>query len=64
MTNSLSGPTNLDPLAEALRLEAIVNYLKQALDEATEMWRAAVTRAEGTPLLDPLEEQERWARGK
>lgn len=62
--NSPSGPTNLDPMAEVLRLEAIVNYLQQALAEATEMWRAAIARAEGTPLLDPLEGQTDFRGGK
>lgn len=39
---------------ELLRLEAIAEELHRLADEATERWRAAVARAEGTPLLDRL----------
>lgn len=45
-------------------LEAIAENLHRLANEATEIWRAAVVRAEGTPLLDPLAEQAEWQRGK
>lgn len=47
---------------EALRLEAIAEELHRLADEATERWRAAIVRAEGTPLLDPLKEQDEWGK--
>jgi hypothetical protein len=43
--------------AEAEILGEIAKYLHHLADEATERWRAALVRAEGTPLLDPLEGQ-------
>ncbi len=46
-------------MLEVHRLQAIVEYLDQALKEATEMWRAAIARAEGTPLLDGIDKEGR-----
>ena len=55
--NSRSVSMNLDPMAEVERLNAIAEYLKQSLSEVLEMLSAAIARAEGMPLLKPLEGQ-------
>lgn len=48
-----------DPVMEALILGAIATELHRLADEATEKWRAALARIEGTPLLDRLDSEGR-----
>lgn len=55
-----SGLPPFDVRTELKILEAIAENLHRLANEATEIWRAAVVRAEGTPLLDPLAEQDAW----
>lgn len=52
----------LTTYVELERLKAIAEYLHRLADEATRVYAAALARAEGTPLLDPLTEQEKWMR--
>ena len=42
-------------LKEAERLQVIAEELHRLAGEATERWRAALARAEGTPLLDQID---------
>lgn len=52
--NLPSGRPTYDPIKEVEKLQAIAEELHRLADEATERWRAAVARAEGTPLLERL----------
>ncbi len=52
-----------DARTEAETLGAIAKYLHVLAEEATERWRAALVRAEGTPLLDPLAGQPDFVEG-
>lgn len=51
MTTSRCELKGSDPLTEVVRLDVIVTYLRQQYEEALEMLRAAIVRAEGTPPL-------------
>jgi hypothetical protein len=56
-----SEQTTCDPRREAEILGEIAKYQHRLADEATERWRAALARLEGTPLF---EQQDEWQRGK
>lgn len=65
MTSLNYESTSLEPLTEVVRLETIVTYLRQQYEEALEMLRAAIVRAEGTPpLFRTLEGQIDFDGGK
>lgn len=62
MTSTSARLTLSGEQLQLLTLQAIAEHLQRLADEATEIYRAALARAEGTPLLDPLHEQEKWMR--